>query len=116
MKALLITHDQTIKILDSDFDLQTIQSCVGGLIQPIYFGPDNNHFFAYVNEEGKILDLPENKIVTEFWYNSGETILIGDYVAGNVLFFGEIDENGDNTDVPDDVIEFFMLGAESEKL
>ena len=111
MKALLITHDQTITILDSDFDLKAIQSCVGGFIQPVYFGPDNPHFFAYVNEEGKMLELPENKIVTEFWCNSGEVILLGDYIAGNAIFFGEIDEEGNNTDVPDDVIEFFMIGV-----
>ena len=35
--------------------------------------------------------------------------MIGDYLAGNVLFFGQIDDEGNETDVPDDLIKFFEL-------
>ena len=116
MKALLVTTDKEVQVIDKDFDLKAIQEYVGGWIEAISFGPDNDHFFAYVNEEGKMKDLPENEIVTHFWYNSGQTILLGDYVAGNVLFFGEVDESGDETDVPDDVIEFFIEEVKNERV
>ena len=116
MKALLVTTDNEVQVLDKDFDLKTIQEYIGGWIEAISFGPDNGHFFAYADEEGKLKDLPENKTVTQFWYNSGQTVLLGDYIAGNVLFFGEVDESGDETDVPDDVIEFFMEVVKNEKV
>ena len=109
MKAILITPENEIEVLDEDFDLKTIQSYLGGWIQVINFGPDNPHFFAYINEEGKLNCLPENEIVTTFWYNSGEQVLLGDVIVGNALFFGQVDDEGNETDVPDDVIEFFEL-------
>ena len=112
MKAILVTTEQEIKLLDQDFNLKVIQSYLGGLIEAISFGSRNSHFFAYINEEGKLIGLPENKIATSVWYNSGERILIGDYLAGNVLFFGQIDDEGNETDVPDDLIEFFKLVKE----
>lgn len=109
MKAILVTTEQEIELLDQDFDLSVIQSYVGGLIEAVSFGSQNSHFFAYINEEGKLVGLPENKIATSVWYNSGERVLIGDYLAGNVLFFGQIDDEGNETDVPDDLIKFFEL-------
>lgn len=109
MKAILITPENEIEVLDEDFDLKTIQSYLGGWIQVINFGPDNPHFFAYINEEGKLNGLPENEIVTTFWYNSGERILLGDVIVGNALFFGQVDDEGNETDVPDDLIEFFQM-------
>ena len=112
MKAILVTTEQEIKLLDQDFDLSVIQSYLGGLIEAVSFGSHNSHFFAYINEEGKLIGLPENKIATSVWYNSGERVMIGDYLAGNVLFFGQIDDEGDETDVPDDLIEFFKLVKE----
>lgn len=109
MKALLVTPENEIQVLNEDFDLKTIQSYLGGWIEVVNFGPDNPHFFAYIHEEGKMIGLPVNEIVTEFWYNSGQRILLGDCIVGNALFFGQVDDEGNNTDVPEDVIEFFML-------
>lgn len=109
MKAILVTTEQEIKLLDQDFDLDVIQSYLGGLIEAVSFGSHNSRFFAYINEEGKLIGLPENKIATSVWYSSGERVMIGDYLAGNALFFGQIDDEGNETDVPDDLIDFFEL-------
>jgi hypothetical protein len=109
MKAILITPENEIEVLDEDFDLKTIQSYLGGWIEVVNFGPDNPHFFAYINEEGKLNGLPANEIVTTFWYNSGQQILLGDVIVGNALFFGQVDDEGNETDVPDDLIEFFQM-------
>lgn len=108
MKALLITPNGDIELLDEDFNLQKIQEYVGGWIEVVNFGPDNPHFFAYIDEEGKLKGKQVNEIVTDFWYNSGQRILIGDVIVGNVLFFGQVDDEGNDTDVPQDVIDFFM--------
>lgn len=106
MKALLVTTDNEVKLLDEDFHYERINELVGGWIEAVNFG--DNSFFAYINEEGKIIGLPENKLATEFWYNSGQRILLGDYLAGNALFFGEVDDEGNNTDVPQEVIDHFI--------
>jgi hypothetical protein len=71
---------------------------VGGCIEAVSFG--DKPYFCYINEEGKLLRLEENKVATELWYNSGERILLGDYIAGDVVFFGQVDDEGNDTDVP----------------
>lgn len=101
MKAVLIMQDGSIDLIDQDWTYYKITEAVGGIIEAVGFG--DNEYFAYVNEEGKLYGLPENKVATEIWYESGARILIGDYIAGNALFFGEVDENGNNTDIPPNV-------------
>jgi hypothetical protein len=108
MKALLVTPENEIQVLDKEFDLKTIQSYIGGWIEVVNFGPDNPHFFAYIDEEGKLKGLPVNETVTDFWYNSGQRVMLGDVIVGNVLFFGQVDDEGNDTEVPQDVIDFFM--------
>ena len=108
MKALLVTTEGEIELLDEEFNLNVIQKYVGGWIEVVNFGPDNPHYFAYIDEEGKLKGLPVNELVTDFWYNSGQQILLGDVIVGDVLFFGQVDDEGNDTDVPDDVIKHFM--------
>lgn len=98
LKAIVVKTDGSVNEVFAEWDYDQINKEVGGYIEPVSFG--ENDYFAFVNEEGKLLNLPENKIATELWYNSGQTILLGDYLAGDAVFFGETDENGDNTDAP----------------
>lgn len=107
MKALVVKTDRTIEVIDQQWNYEQINKAVGGYIEAIYFAHYPDHF-AYINEEGKILQLPENEIVTEYWYDSGTRVLLGDYIAGDVVIFGEIDEDGNNTEVPQNVIDTFM--------
>lgn len=97
-KAIVVKTDGSVNEVWAEWNYEQINKEVGGFIEAVYFG--NNPYFAYINEEGKILDLPENRIATDLWYNSGQRILLGDYLAGNAVFFGEIDNMGDNTDAP----------------
>jgi len=39
------------------------------------------------------------------WYNSGQIVLLGDYISGDVVFFGGIDDNGDNEEVEQSLID-----------
>lgn len=98
LKAIVVKTDGSVNEVFAEWDYDQISKEVGGYIEAVYF--NNNDYFAYVNEEGKMLNLPENKIATELWYNSGRRILLGDYLAGDAVFFGEIDDNGDSTDAP----------------
>lgn len=101
MKAILVQTNGKVDLIDKDWTYHEIVEAVGGTIDAVSFG--ENDYFAFINDEGKLLGLPENEIATSVWYESGARVMLGDYLAGNVLFFGETDENGDNTDVPSDL-------------
>jgi hypothetical protein len=80
-----------------------ISEIVGGYIEAVSFG--NKPYFCYINEEGKNLELKENVVATALWYNSGQIVLLGDYIAGDVVFFGLIDDEGNDTDIPASLLE-----------
>jgi len=103
IKAITVTTDGVVEEFWSTWEYQDINLFVGGLIEAVTFG--DKPYFAYANEEGKLLGLPENKYATELWYNSGQRILLGDYIAGDVVFFGLVDEVGDNTDAPASLLD-----------
>jgi hypothetical protein len=98
MKAITITASGLIDIVDKQWDYKDIYQFVGGTLEAVNFG--SNDFFAYVNEESKILNLPVNHIATDMWYDSGQIILLGDFISGNAVLFGEIDEDGYKTEAP----------------
>lgn len=104
MKAVLVKTDGNVEVIDQEWTYNQISTAVGGWIDPVSLDEDYGSTFAYVNEEGKILGMPENAILTNYWYNSGVRILIGDYIAGDAVVFGGIDEYGDNTEVTPEVI------------
>jgi|688.fasta_scaffold808865_3 hypothetical protein len=80
-----------------------IGEIVGGYIEAVSFG--DKPYFCYINEEGKLLELEENKVATELWYNSGQRVLLGDYIAGDVVFFGQVDDEGNDTDIPASLLD-----------
>ena len=56
MRAIIINpEDRTITETDIDGSLKTLQQIVGGMIEPVYQGLDDNHH-CYVNEEGLLYD------------------------------------------------------------
>lgn len=112
MKALVVKTNGTSEVIDQEWNYNQINIAVGGLIQPVYF--PNYKAEGYINEEGKILGLEENVVATNTWYNSGARILLGDYLAGDIVFFGEVDEEGNNTDVTPEIVE--AISNEWEKV
>lgn len=98
MKALVVKTDGTAEVVDSNWEYSEINNAVGGWIEAVSFG--DKPYFAYINEEGKINNLPENNAATSLWYDSGQRVLLGDYIAGNAVFFGLVDDEGYNTDIP----------------
>ena len=103
MKALVIKANGEAEVIDQEWSYEQINETVGGWIEVISFG--NNRYFAYANEEAKLLELPVNEVVTDMWYNSGQIVLLGDYISGDVVFFGGIDDNGDNEEVEQSLID-----------
>ena len=103
MKALVIKTNGEAEVIDQEWSYEQINETVGGWIEVISFG--NNKYFAYANEEAKLLELPVNEVVTGMWYSSGQIVLLGDYISGDVVFFGGIDDNGDNEEVEQSLID-----------
>lgn len=103
MKALVIKTNGEAEVIDQEWSYEQINETVGGWIEVISFG--SNRYFAYANEEAKLLELPVNEVVTDMWYNSGQIVLLGDYISGDVVFFGGIDDNGDNEEVEQSLID-----------
>jgi hypothetical protein len=75
MRALIVNaEDRTITETDIDTSLKTLQQIVGGLIEPVSQGLDDNHH-CYVNEEG-LLENPQHF----FMFKDGHQPLAGNGV------------------------------------
>lgn len=103
-KACLVKTDRSIEYIEVN-GLKDIQRLVDGYIEAIDFG--NNDYFCYANEESKIIGLEPNDLATSLWYDSGQTILLGDYIGGNVVFFGGIDDDGNSFDISENFADIF---------
>lgn len=104
IKGILVTTENEIKEVTVD-SYKDIQLLVGGYIEAVRFGMKD--YFCYANDEAKIWEMPENELATKLWYDSGQRILLGDYIAGNVVFFREIQMDDDIMDINEDFINNF---------
>jgi hypothetical protein len=80
-----------------------LSETVGGYIEALHFTDTAN---AYVNEEGKLLDLPFNPFATHLCqtvYKIGMQPL--DVINGTLIVVGPVDEEGDDTDVPQAIVD-----------
>lgn len=111
MRALFIPVDGDVHVVDSDITLSWLQEQVGGYIQPVYVaqvltdrGRREVDACVYVNEEGKLNGLPINPRATDFC-----ALAIGgwrrDVIVGNVVVIGPPGPEGEETPVPDDVVD-----------
>jgi hypothetical protein len=101
-KALIMKTDGTTEEYEYNRDYKALQEIVEGYIEPITFG--DKQYFCYCNEESKIIKLEQNRVATDLWYDSGQRVLIGDYIAGTVIFFGQVDDEGNDTDYPQQLV------------
>lgn len=102
IKGIIIRTNGDIENFEYQGSYTEIGQVVGGYIEAVNFG--SKPYFCYVNEEGKLNGLEENKIATTLWYNSGQIVMLGDYLAGDVVVFGQVDEEGNDTDYPDSLL------------
>jgi hypothetical protein len=89
MLGLKITTSGELVELDS-LSLSVLQESVGGYIQAVDI---DNETTMWVNEEGKLNQLPHNPIAQIFWnatYGQGT-----DYIVGDIVLTGGADENGE---------------------
>lgn len=95
-------EDLPIKTVDIDGSLDSFQLLVGGYIE----GIGGEGWSAYVDEEGRIKHRPVN------WRASAMAKRMGwseEYLCGTVVFIGQADNDGMETDVPPFVIQNALL-------
>ena len=102
-KAFVVQTDGANYVLEfnDETSLKVMQGVVGGLIQPIDFGFTADTMTMWVNEEGKLIDLPVNQFGTLFYQRYfGAT----DIIVGDIVFTGGTDKDG------------YTLGLEAEQI
>ena len=75
--------------------LKDLQGHVGGLIEAAPICPEV--CTVYVNEEGKLKDLPPNRL----WMHEGH---VHDVLVGTMVVLGPPDEDGDDTDATPEML------------
>lgn len=101
--VLKISTSGDKRVLDLDTPIASsytvLSGAVGGMIEAV----DIRGFGMYVNEEGKIYGLPENKIATDLFdqtYGVGRDIIVGD-----VVITGGVDDEGEEVGLTPEQVE-----------
>lgn len=103
-KSAIVKSSGVIEFKSLD-NLQDLQKTVGGHIEAIYcqdFGS------GYVNEEGKLENLPVNIIATLIWAKTNKWKKVEDILCGDVIFTGEVDKEGNTKDISDKFMELIL--------
>lgn len=112
-KVIVITVDGKMKTIDSLYDnlSESVQGYIEYVCLSTKIGKRNGikydkelpDLHIYLNEEGKILNLPVNPFATALWqkyYKNSDTIV------GNIIITGGADEEGETTDTTEEQIKF----------
>lgn len=76
--------------------LRDFQLCVGGLIEAVELSDGST---LYVNEEGRIYDLPFNSVASDVAGLGGQPSVMLMTVKGDAVLVGPLDAEGYDTDV-----------------
>lgn len=111
MKIVIITAQGEVRTEDVErIDYELLSNTVKsgrdnrGFIEAVFInGPENTSINMYLNEEGKLEDLPFNERATKL-ATIEESIGYGDYIVGDVVLVGGVDAEGDDTGLePEDL-------------
>ena len=94
MKAILVTVGGEVHEIEIS-GYEDLRAACGGYIECLQMRGHS----AYVNEEGKLMNLPYNRVATDLCEHFGVGLLPGDFIVGNMVICGPCDSEGDDTDV-----------------
>lgn len=112
IRALRITTENNSEILklSDETELEQVQTAVGGLVQAVSLDAD---LTLWLNEEGKLKNLPHNPTGQHIWDKTfGQDT---DYIVGDIVLTGGVDENGATLGLSDKQLIAFALVAKSVK-
>ena len=102
-KAIVIKTSGKIERMDMD-SLQDLQKAVGGYIEAININWENRALTVYCNEEGRVHELPINMACCIWLSKNGMYPALETPIHGDVVVIGECDDEGKDTDVPEDLV------------
>jgi len=105
MKSVIVKINGEVEVKELN-GLQELQKAVGGYIEAINLP---NYGTGFVNEEGKLNNLPLNVVATVAYSKSNG--FSHDVLVGDVIFTGDVDEEGNNNDISDKFIDFVKIIA-----
>ncbi|PRY06852.1 DUF3846 domain-containing protein [Kineococcus rhizosphaerae] len=102
-RAILIPADTdaAVRIVETN-GLHDLQRLLDGNID---YAPLNQpDLTLWINDEGKMLDLPRNERADAWWKANIRATFPGDYIAGDAVLVGFDRDSGEDTDVPARII------------
>ena len=117
-QAVTINPDGTAEVITVEGDtLRQLQDIVGGYIEGVYGwteDPETHPFDVtlFVNEEGKLKDLPVNSKATALWWALNEDAVGVDCLRGAVVVTGGVDKYGNNLPVLGAVVDLLGLAGD----
>lgn len=119
VKGLVIEPDKAPEVREIK-GYEGMRQAVGGYLELIAF---TQNTVAYLNEEGKIQAKPDppNNFATWLCNNVGTPLRPDDYIVGNMVLFGSLDDkgeyDGDEHDVPSYIVDMVQgMWRQYEKL
>lgn len=91
-------------------DLETLKGIVGGYLEGVSAIADTGHgnWHGYVDEEGKLKNLPRNYVADEVLTALGwGGRVAGDFIVGPLILLGD-GKAGEEADVPDATLQFVL--------
>lgn len=109
MKAAVIRTDGTYTVQEVESEWGAISAIVGGWIEHVMLYPEGSREGSmFINEEGKLKGMAYNEVATSlFKMKRGNW----DYIVGDAVVFGGSDENGDETDITDQLLQLIDLNG-----
>ena len=100
MKIIVVRPNEQPKIEEIENTLEAKQKIVGGYVEAFY--PWDDELALICNEEGKLINLPLNRLLLN---EDGNPV---DYIAGTFLICGAPIGSENFTSVPDELIDKYM--------
>lgn len=95
-----LTSTGTFETREGTPDYAALRDGVGGYIEALRLDhPDMGTLLMWLNEEGKLMGLTVNPMATVIAH-AFRSIFPDDFIAGNVVFTGPPDREGETTDIP----------------
>lgn len=98
MKCIVIEPSGTVREADLE-DYDALNEAVGGYIELLHLGHGKARQDAFVNEDGKSLNLLWNAKATGLCRAMGTGLDPQDGIVGNMVICGPADGEGNSTDV-----------------
>lgn len=112
--VVTIGVDGTLTPETIDRGCAALQERVGGYIEAVT--SDDGKVTLWINEEGKLINLPVNELGTMLWHLVSPQMNGVDVLCGAVVVTGGVDSEGETMSIPDGLRQVLERVAEGVRL